>query len=187
MRKRLPIPAKKNCAQCGNEFQPRPKYPQQRFCGHKCQWAARGGANYNARVARESAKLRGDAQRGRGSGKSYPKLYGRHAHRVIAEQKLGRPLKAGEVVHHEDENKLNYSPENLTALPSQAEHARLHACKPRKPKVICKKGLHRLEGDNLLIDAQGTRLCRACYIEKQEAYKTRLRAATVARRGKASA
>lgn len=57
---------------------------------------------------------------------SYPKIGDRHAHRVIAEQKLGRPLRPGEIVHHEDENKCNPAPDNLAVLPSQAEHARRH-------------------------------------------------------------
>ena len=63
--------------------------------------------------------------------KSYPKKNGRHIHRTLAEQKLGRPLKPGEVVHHINENKQDYSLDSLQVLPSQAEHARLHA-KTRK-------------------------------------------------------
>jgi hypothetical protein len=58
--------------------------------------------------------------------KSYPKIRGRHAHRVIAEEKLGRPLRSGEIVHHEDEDKRNYAPNNIAVLPSQSEHARHH-------------------------------------------------------------
>lgn len=65
----------------------------------------------------------------KGEGKSYPKIYGRHAHRVVMEEKIGRPLKPGEIVHHKDENILNFSPDNLQLLPSQAEHARLHMLK----------------------------------------------------------
>lgn len=34
-------------------------------------------------------------------------------HRVVAEQKLGRPLEPWEVVHHKDRNKLNNDPRNL--------------------------------------------------------------------------
>ena len=59
--------------------------------------------------------------------KGYRKLYGRHEHRAIAEEKIGRPLKAGEVVHHIYLNPLNNDPSNLMVFPSQAEHAKYHA------------------------------------------------------------
>lgn len=62
----------------------------------------------------------------RGEGRSYRKLYGRHEHRVVAEQKLGRPLRKGEVVHHIDGDKRNNKPENLMVFASQAEHAKWH-------------------------------------------------------------
>lgn len=63
---------------------------------------------------------------GRGDGKTYEKTYGRHTHRVVAEQMLGRSLHPGEVVHHIDHDKRNNSPENLMVFGSQAEHARWH-------------------------------------------------------------
>lgn len=71
------------------------------------------------------AKLR-RAHLGRGEGRTYTKLYGRHEHRVVAEQILGRPLKPGEVVHHIDGNKRNNAPENLMVFASQAEHVKWH-------------------------------------------------------------
>lgn len=75
-----------------------------------------------------TAKLRGDLQRGRGEGKTYTKLYGRHEHRVVMEQKLGRPLLPGEIVHHIDHDKKNNHPDNLMVM-TQSEHARLHSTK----------------------------------------------------------
>ena len=62
----------------------------------------------------------------------YRKIRGRHEHRIVAEQMLGRPLAPDEVVHHIDGDGLNNDPENLMVLPSQAEHARLHSTKNRK-------------------------------------------------------
>ena len=62
----------------------------------------------------------------KGAGKAYPKIHGKAAHRVIMEAKLGRKLRPGEVVHHKDENRLNYSEDNLELLSSQNEHAKLH-------------------------------------------------------------
>lgn len=62
-----------------------------------------------------------------GEGKSYEKTYGRHTHRIVAEQKIGRKLRPGEVVHHIDGNKRNNCPENLMVFPSQHEHAEWHA------------------------------------------------------------
>ncbi len=60
------------------------------------------------------------------SSHSYEKWYGRHKHRVVAELKIGRPLREGEVVHHLDGDKRNNAPENLLVFASQAEHVKWH-------------------------------------------------------------
>lgn len=57
---------------------------------------------------------------------SYPKYFGRHEHRVVAEKILGRKLSAEEVVHHIDGNKRNNSPDNLMVFRNKAEHSRYH-------------------------------------------------------------
>lgn len=55
----------------------------------------------------------------------------RRAHRVIMERLIGRPLDAGEHVHHEDKNPLNNDPENLKLM-SRADHERLHGDERQK-------------------------------------------------------
>lgn len=55
---------------------------------------------------------------------------GRHVHRVVAEQSLGRPLEPKEVVHHKDHDKTNNDPDNLQVM-THSEHARYHAIKSK--------------------------------------------------------
>lgn len=49
-----------------------------------------------------------------------------HLHILAMEEKLGRPLKDEEVVHHVDENKHNNSLENLWCFRTQSDHASYH-------------------------------------------------------------
>lgn len=72
------------------------------------------------------------------SSTGYRKQFGRHEHRVVAEEKLGRLLRADEVVHHIDCNKRNNHPDNLMVL-TQSEHAKLHM---RLNKFFGLKGLN---------------------------------------------
>lgn len=62
---------------------------------------------------------RGDGSRGRKDGY-------RLKHHLAMEDALGRPLEAGEVVHHVDGDKLNNDPTNLHLCLTAAEHRKIH-------------------------------------------------------------
>lgn len=124
-------PVRCRCEVCGVEFTKR-KHQNGRYCSRAC---ASKTAECVARIvcaSRTSAARRGDMQRGRGEGKSYRKRDGQHEHRLVAQQKLGRPLQPGEVVHHLDGDIHNNAPENLVVI-TQSEHIRIH--KPRRRRA----------------------------------------------------
>lgn len=136
------------CDFCGKVFKKFPSHVWDRnFCSKVCKdsyrtkamnpnnyphWDRPDLAEYNRlhngeRMTKEVRKKLRERHLNSGEGKTYTKLYGRHEHRIVAEQMLGRPLKKGEVVHHIDGNKRNNSPENLMVFSSQVEHAKWHA------------------------------------------------------------
>jgi hypothetical protein len=47
-----------------------------------------------------------------------------YEHRLVMEQKLGRTLRPGEVVHHIDADRANNDPDNLMVFASNGEHLR---------------------------------------------------------------
>jgi hypothetical protein len=66
----------------------------------------------------------------RGTGVGYVKENCRHQHRTVAEEKIGRSLRPGEIVHHIDGDKQNNGSENLEVLASHREHMERHARAP---------------------------------------------------------
>lgn len=98
------MPVYGNCDHCGAPISMPPSQwarSQEHFCSRQCHMA----------------------KMNTGQTDSYRKTNGRHTHRIVAEQILGRPLLPGEVVHHINGDKR---PENLRVFSSQAEHARWH-------------------------------------------------------------
>jgi len=153
MGKRVPkIPC--ICEECGETFEVLPstfKSSPCRFCSRLCanRWIIKHSENHkrarnhhkapwlrklnltpgrNKKIAIDNRhKNRAThVKKRKNNGKTYAKFYGRHEHRVVAEQMLGRDLKPDEIVHHIDNDKRNNDPSNLQIM-NQVEHARLHA------------------------------------------------------------
>lgn len=62
-----------------------------------------------------------------------------YEHRLVAEEKIGRRLRRGEVIHHKNEIRTDNRPENLEVTASIAHHRAEH----RKPTTT-----KRLPGEN---------------------------------------
>lgn len=122
------------CYRCGKDFE---RYPgkqknKRTFCSRDCYNLQLGEDNLNRRVNQKGGLTFGERKKiresrlGTGEGKSYEKTFGRHTHRIVMEDKIGRKLKKGEVVHHIDGDRRNNHPENLMVFSSQADHLDWH-------------------------------------------------------------
>lgn len=116
------------CSECGVEVTMAPsrfKRSKNHFCSKQCNMKFMNRELNPTRMTPEVRQKIRTSRLGSGNGTTYEKTYGRHTHRLVAEQILGRPLAAGEIVHHIDGNKRNNDPSNLMVM-TQAEHCRLH-------------------------------------------------------------
>ena len=133
------------CDYCGKSIDMskyRLRNQKRHYCCYKCRRDALSKYNTEENPMNKKGKTlehrikHGDLLRGRGEGKTYTKRLGRHEHRIVAEEMIGRSLKKGEIVHHIDGNKKNNTPSNLKIM-TQSEHARLHFTKNRGDEISC--------------------------------------------------
>lgn len=131
------------CDLCGKDFlKLQTEIHRHNFCcrEHFYQWNSKRISKYNRTEnpinrpggVLESRLKKSREMRDSGEGKTYRKFLGRHEHRVVAEQKLGRPLRNGEIVHHIDGDRRNNDPDNLMVLPSQSDHCKIHGFGKKK-------------------------------------------------------
>lgn len=141
------------CQQCGDMFGRmacETRHKPVRFCSAKCKYAAkRRGTKRRCRHCRKvfyairrqhlifCSRKCIDAHRRKNS-HSYPKIKGRHAHRVVMENKLGRALGPNEIVHHRDEDRQNFSIRNLK-LTNRPDHLRMHLVRKQSPEHVRKR------------------------------------------------
>lgn len=110
------------CAECGE-----PIRRDWKFCSRTCSVKQfHSDPEHQSRAGREGGIVRGEQKKAERKTDRYMKKDGKPVHRVVAEAVMGRALVKGEVVHHEDEDKLNNHPDNLIVFPSQAVHAGHH-------------------------------------------------------------
>lgn len=97
-------------------------------CGAKTQGFKFVSGHNTRLLAPEEQGRRGRLSNGverTNSGNWYRKVNYQHEHRIVAARVLGRPLDAGEVVHHRNGKKRDNRPENLEVM-TRAAHALLH-------------------------------------------------------------
>ncbi len=99
----------KICLRCGNEFETggRVGKATKIYCSRHCARMTRNGSV----IANGYGCIRLNGKR-------------KYEHRLIVEQTLGRPLRKDEVVHHNNGDKMDNRPENLTVM-SQRSHRAL--------------------------------------------------------------
>ena len=96
-----------------------------------------------------------------------------YEHVLVAEQKIGRPLKREEVVHHINHIRNDNRPENLIVFATQSDHTRFHMlhedfgmCHQYEDgSYWCEEKINRCQVCGVIIDRK-TKLCVSCHKNK---------------------
>ena len=174
-----------NCQYCGKEFRVKPSVLNRGF-GKYCSRVCRGKAT---RCLTGNIEATYDGHTYYISTLGYPYFYSRllgelSVHRYVARRILRKPLPKGAVVHHIDEDRLNFSNDNLVVLQDNSEHTGLHArlrvqkaggnWRTQKICSRCKQLLDRSSFNKNKTSYDGLQYeCKECSAKKDRRYRTK--------------
>jgi hypothetical protein len=127
-------PVIKQCPTCGRDFKVHVctlKRGSGKYCSIKCRpYAGAGNPKWRGGRIKDGSKRTmvyapGDPNATMMGGKYA------YEYRLVAAQKLGRPLRSDEIVHHINGDSNDNRPENLEVM-SQSEHIKAHGLPLRK-------------------------------------------------------